>query len=65
MSNPAYINIPISPIVEEALKEWYYQQARISYCRAIIEDKPNTPAARNAQLLIDDIKMQLAPYGIL
>ena len=57
--NPAYIGMAVSPIVEEAAKEWEYQQARIRYCKAIIEDKPNTPAARNAQRLIDDINMQL------
>lgn len=57
--NAEYIGMAVSPIIEEAAKEWEYQQARIRYCEEIIRKKPNTPAARNAQLLIDDIQMQL------
>ena len=57
--NANYIGMAVSPIVEEAAKEWEYQQSRIRYCEEIIRSKPNTPAARNAKLLIDDIKMQL------
>lgn len=54
-----YFDIAMSPEVEEAVKEWHYQQARIAYCEQIIASKPNTGAARNAQRLIDDIREQL------
>ena len=57
--NSQYIGMAVCPEVEEALKEWEYQQARIRYCEEIIRAKPNTPAARNAKRLIDEIKMQL------
>lgn len=54
-----YTNLPMSPEVEDAVKEWEYQQSRIRYCEAIIAKSPNTPKARNARLLIDDIRIQL------
>lgn len=57
--NEHYINMPMAPCVEDAVKEWEYQQSRIRLCKKIIAESPNTPKARNAQLLIDDIKMQM------
>jgi len=57
--NPAYIGMSVAPCVEDAVKEWEYQQSRIRYCKEIIKQKPNTPAARNAQWLIDQIREDL------
>ena len=57
--NKQYQPLAACPIVEEAGKEWAYQQSRIRKCREIIASAPGTPKARNAQRLIDDINMQL------
>ena len=51
--------LPMAPCVEDAVKEWEYQQSRIRYCEAIIAEAPNTPKARNAQYLIDCIREDL------
>ena len=59
--NPNYIGMKVHPWIKEAGAEYDYEKRRVDYCRLIIKQKPNTPAARNAQLLIDDIKSQ---FGI-
>ena len=60
--NENYIGMAVHPWIKEAAAEYDYEKARVEYCKTIIQQKPGTAAARNAQLLIDDIKEQ---FGIV
>jgi len=59
MTTDNSVFLPMAPCVEDAVKEWEYQQSRIRYCERIIAEEPNSPKARNARWLIREIKREL------